>query len=398
MANYRADRKWMLGLALCLALFLGQPGYAFNLNNFLDQANIALDKVGGIVQNTFGGPVATPPTVPQTQSQTQAPADPATNSAAQAASGGSWWEKVFGGVENSSEKTMGAQGHEALKKSPGFYNNAADLNRVAAIARPLCKVVDRKDLTYRFTILNTDEVNAFALPGGYVYVTRGLLKTVKNNDELAAVMAHELAHINKKHGIRQAEKAGLMTALVLAMGLKDETQKYQKVAAIAAFFSNMKFSRDDEYEADKIAVQYSQKAGFNPYGMGAFLERINKDNALTKVTKYFSTHPPTVERIKRANAEAKKVSGKAPPVTTSSAPATTQTTTTPTTTTTPPKPQTQVPQGLTLQEAYQDYIYTKSIYEQKVSQGAPYDQIMSAFTDYQRAKEIYFQLKTKAGQ
>ncbi|HNV70297.1 MAG TPA: M48 family metallopeptidase, partial [Candidatus Ozemobacteraceae bacterium] len=235
------------------------------------------------------------------------------------------------------------------------------------------------------------------------------LKSVKNDDELAAVMAHELAHINKKHGIRQAEKAGLLTAIVLAMGLKDETQKYQKYAAVAAFFANMKFSRNDEFEADKIAVQYASKAGYNPYGMSGFLQTINKDNALTKVTKYFSTHPPTTERITRANAEAQKVSGRAPPANTTAQ----GTQTSPVTTgsssgsgssstgnsgTRPTTQPTTVPQGITLQEAYQDYLYTKSIYEQKVSQGAPYNEIMAAFNDYQRAKEIYFQLKNQAAQ
>ncbi len=408
MAKNRNGRTWFIGFALCCMLLIAQTGQAFNLNDFLDQANDALDKFSGTVQKTFGGPVATPPIVAPNQdpASAQAPAQTSRTSA-QAASGGSWWDRVFGGIENSTEKTMGAQGHEALKKNPGFYNSAADLNRVGAIARRLVPVVERKDLTYRFTILNSDEVNAFALPGGYVYVTKGLLKAVKNDDELAAVMAHELGHINKKHGIRQAEKAGLLTAVVLAMGLKDETQKYQKYAAVAAFFANMKFSRDDEYEADRCAVQYTSKAGYNPYGMSAFLQTINKDNGLTKVTKYFSTHPPTTDRIKRANEEAQKVSGRAPPANTSAQTTqSTQSTTVSSTSTgsgssgstTRPTTPPAVPQGITLQEAYQDYLYTKSIYEQKVSQGAPYNEIMAAFNDYQRAKEIYFQLKNRASQ
>jgi len=121
MANYRNGRTWFIGFALCCLLLVGPTAHAFNLNNFLDEANHALDKFSGVVDKTFGISGSTPPTVPASTGQAQAPAPAETaGNSAQAASGGSWWDRIFGGVENSTEKTMGAQGHEALKKSPGF--------------------------------------------------------------------------------------------------------------------------------------------------------------------------------------------------------------------------------------------------------------------------------------
>ena len=190
-----------------------------------------------------------------------------------------------------------------------------------------------------------------------------------------------------------------MTVLVALMGTSDKTKKLQQAAALASYFATMKFSRTDEFEADKIAVQYSAKAGFNPNGIGVFLNRINKDNGLTKVTKYFSTHPPSLERIQRVSDEVKKVTGKAPtpiPSSNSNAPVSNtqpQVSTTPTRPPTTTTSRTTIPSGITLEEAYKDYVYTKSIYEQKVSNSAPYAEVMSAFNDYQRAKEIYFRLR-----
>lgn len=378
-------------LLACLFVCLSVPAFAFSFGDLLGEVSGTLDRADAAIQQTFGG----------------------SSPDALAAAKSSVWDKVFGGLENSWENKAGAEGHEALKKDPGFVKDAAMLNRLGTVAKKLVPVCERKELTYHFAVLDSDELNAFALPGGYVYVTKGLMKAAATNDELAAVVAHELGHVNKKHSIRQAEKAGIMTAVVALMTVNDEAKKYQKAAAIAAYFANLKFSRVDEYEADRCAVDYSSKAGFDPNGLITFFNRINSDNALTKVTKYFSTHPPTTDRIKAAQEEIKKIGGKvtaqATTKTTSSGSGassgttsanvpgigdlpsgnTTKTTTSSTKTTS----NTTTTRSMTLQEAYERYLFAKQNYEFKVAQQASTDEIMKAFNEYQAAKVEYLKLR-----
>ncbi|MBI3038942.1 M48 family metalloprotease, partial [bacterium] len=299
------------------------------------------------------------------------------------------------GLGNSYEKTVGENGHESLKKKPGFYRDSRMLERLGRVARRLVPVVERQDLTYHFTILDSDELNAFALPGGYVYVTKGLMKTISSDDELAGVVGHELGHVDKKHGLKQAGKSGLMALVIALMGANDDAKKFQKAAAIAALFANLKFSRDDEFEADRQAVKYTMKAGYRPDGLLQFFGRINKDGKLTSVTKYFSTHPPTMERIKRVQDEIKKRGGRV----------LAQVPVDPPQYSPPPErlPNPQNPPSsssrpdISLKLAYEDYMYAKNQYEYKVSQGAPVEEVMSAFRKYQVAKERYFKLKAAMG-
>lgn len=381
----RNARSVVFGLLVVLALFLPGHARAFDIGGLLGEVAGTLDRTDAALQQTFGG----------------------SSSDALAAAKSSTWDKLFGGLESKWETSAGASGHEALKKDPGFVRDAKMLNRLGNVARRLVPVCERKELNYHFAVLDSKELNAFALPGGYVYVTKGLLEAAKTDDELAAVVAHELGHVNKKHSVRQAEKAGIMTAVVALMTVTDETKKYQKAAAIASYFANLKFSRVDEFEADRCAVEYASKAGYNPNGLITFFNRINNDNALTKVTKYFSTHPPTTDRIKAAQEQIRKLGGKpaAQAATTAQAPAaTTTTTSSPSTTGSGNVPgigdlpsgnstQTQTGRTMTLQEAYERYLFAKQNYEFKVSQQAPTDEIMKAFEAYQTAKVEYLKLR-----
>ncbi len=361
--------------------------HALNFGDLLDKTINTLNHATQVLGSTIRGPSSNP------DQETSAPQE----AKAAKSSSGSWWDKIFGGMENSYEKTLGEQGHESLKKSPGLYKNQAMLNRLGNVARRLVPVCERKDLTYHFSVLDSDEVNAFALPGGYVYVTRGLMNAIGSDDELAGVVAHELAHVNKKHGIRQAEKAGLITLAVSLMGTKDETKKYQSAAAIAAYFANLKFSRNDEYEADRIAVDYSYKAGYNPNGLIYFFNRINKDNGLTKITKYFSTHPPTNDRIKQAKEEIARVSG-SKSSSTAEIPKNTSVSKVTPEISQPPKTQyTAKPTADQLRAAYERYQFAKTQYEYKVSQRAPVEEIMAALKEYQDSKEQYLRLRAAFG-
>jgi predicted Zn-dependent protease len=281
----------------------------------------------------------------------------------------------------------------------------------------LIKHVERKDLTWHFAVLDTDEVNAFAAPGGYVYVTRGLLDMVETEDELAGVVAHEMGHVDCKHSVRQAEKAGLLTLLVAGLGLNKKTRKYAPYAAIASYFANLKFSRSDEYEADECAVKYSYAAGYDPNGLIGFFHKINHDNKLSKVTKYFSTHPPTEDRIEAveeqiaklprrigngSNNSASSSSGYSQSGSSSGSSASSNSSSNsgsvnrPTSTNTRPSSSNK-PSSAELKRAYETYLYYKQLYQYKVQKQAPMNEIMEVFKKYQAAKENYIRLRKAAG-
>lgn len=392
-------KQYLLVLVVCLlfqASFVGQA-QAFNFGKVLSEVGGALNRVAATVNRTFGG----------VNEDNQAVLDKSREQAPETSA-------FLGGWEQSWEVSMGEKTHESLKKDPGFSNDKAMLNRLGTVARRLIKHVERKDLTWRFAILDTDEVNAFAAPGGFIYVTRGLMKMVGSEDELAGVIAHEMGHVDSKHSVRQAEKSGLMTALVIGMGLNKKTKKAAPVAAIAAYFANLKFSRNDEFEADACAVKYTHAAGYNPQGLLSFFDKINNDSSTSKVTKYFSTHPPTDDRISAVKKQIARLPARTGTAT-ASVPANTgansnssangsvntnttwhtagsnsQTTTTTTVSTARPSSQ-------QIQAAYEAYLYHQQVYQYKVQQQAPMNEIMTAFSSYQKAKEHYMELRKAAG-
>ena len=142
-------------------------------------------------------------------------------------------------------------------------------------------------------------VNAFALPGGYLYVNLGLIRAAENESELAGVMGHEIGHIVGRHGAKQLTKQlGLAAVAQLVLG-KDPNQLEKIVGGIVATGTLMKYSRDAEREADAYAVQETYDAGIAPEGMATFFEKLLKlqKEGSSQIEQIFSTHPPTNERI-----------------------------------------------------------------------------------------------------
>lgn len=383
----------LLVLVMCLFLqmsFAGQAS-ALNIGKFLGEVSGALDRVNATLDRAIGGVNEANQKVLDT-SREKAPETSA----------------FLGKWEQSWEVSMGKNTHESMREKPGFSRDKVLLGRLGAVATRLVKHVDRKDLTWTFAVLDTDEVNAFAAPGGFVYVTRGLMNMVKSESELAGVVAHEIGHVDNKHSVRQAEKSGLMTALVVGLGLNKKTKKAAPVAAIAAYFANLKFSRNDEYEADAAAVKYTHAAGYDPNGIIDFFDKINTNSKNSKVSKYFSTHPPTSDRIKAvekliaklpANSNTNKIYTQPSqdiPLTTSdtgsvSNPQTTSTSSAGSSTAG------KKPTNKELQVAFESYQYYQQLYQYKVEQQSPMNEVMDAFNKYQGAKKNYMDLRKAAG-
>src|SRR6201981_2161228 len=234
-----------------------------------------------------------------------------------------------------SKEDVEAIGNRKVGKGPNFYS----LEKEIALGKSLAQEVERtskliddpvvteyvnrvgqnlvrnSDSKVPFTIkvIDSDEVNAFALPGGFFYVNSGLILRAQEESELAGVMAHEISHVTARHGTCQATKGELMQlASIPAMIFIPYTMAgyalYQGLnMAIPLTF--LKFSRDAEREADFLGIQYMYKAGYDPNSYVTFFERVQADEKRRPGTipKVFSTHPPTPERIANTQKEIARI-------------------------------------------------------------------------------------------
>lgn len=163
----------------------------------------------------------------------------------------------------------------------------------------------RKNIVYHFKVVDAEEINAFALPGGYIYVNLGLIRAAENESELAGVIAHEIGHVVGRHGAKQLTKhLGFAALEQLVLG-KDPNQLEKLVSTIAATGTLMKYSRDAERESDAYAVQQMYDAGIDPQGLATFFQTLRKlqKRQPGKLEQFFSTHPPTNERIQNVRSQ-----------------------------------------------------------------------------------------------
>jgi len=210
---------------------------------------------------------------------------------------------------------LGALQHPRILATYGGEYYDTDLERmVARIVGKLTAVSENPDQTYRITILDSPNINAFALPGGYVYVTRGLLALANDSAEIAAVIAHEMAHVTANHGIlRQQKEAEFALAnQVVTEVLRDSTIK--KDSLIRRKLSLAQFSRNQELQADEIGISMIAEAGYDAFASPRFLQAMEAyarfrhvSGATNARLDFLATHPATPRRIQLAIAQARKV-------------------------------------------------------------------------------------------
>ncbi len=203
------------------------------------------------------------------------------------------------------EIAMGREVDQGIRQTYGLYDDPQLTAYVASIGRKLIPYSHRPQLEYHFAILDTAVENAFAAPGGYIYITRGLLSMMNNEAELSAVLAHELGHVNARHSMRSMSRSLLFgIGLAIAGELSEDVRKYTPLAAIAGQLLFLKFSRSDEYQADSLGVDYSRKAMYNPHAMITFFDSIKRLKDMKGgggLPNFLSTHPLTQSRIDRVN-------------------------------------------------------------------------------------------------
>ncbi len=204
------------------------------------------------------------------------------------------------------EKSIGASVALQVEKTMPI-NTEIDINeRVEKILAKIVSVADRQDVVYSIRVIDEDEMNAFSLPGGYIYINKGLIDRVGNDDQLAAVIAHELAHVVAKHSMKRlqgAYGATLLTGAAIFSG-SGELAAGVSLASSSLLFQN---SREDEFEADRLGIKYMRQAGYDSSQMKPMLRKLSdyQDKQSLRPLNYWRTHPYLPQRMARADAAAK---------------------------------------------------------------------------------------------
>ena len=201
------------------------------------------------------------------------------------------------------ELALGKQSDAEVRGQYGAYADESLTAYVAAAGGTIARGTHRPNLPYRFIVLDSPVINAFAVPGGYIYLTRGILALMSSEAEMAVVLGHELGHVNARHSVRKMSQLILVqVGLAVGSALSDTFAKISGVAGIGVQLLFLKFSRDDEREADRLGVEYSRKAGYDPSRMVDFFTSLQKMGDLSgkgsSLPGFLSTHPLTSERIR----------------------------------------------------------------------------------------------------
>ncbi len=210
----------------------------------------------------------------------------------------------FGKLEWKTEKHFGRATVEELRSAYGFVEDPILTAYINRLGNSLSSVSDRTDIPYEYYVVDTDEVNAFAAPGGFIFVTRGLLEETDTEDELSGVIGHEVGHVAAKHGAKQIKQLPFIIVGMSVLASKT-SERTSRIAGAALSLVQLHYSRENEYEADRLGAKYSFRAGYDPAGMVSFFEKLRKespDDGLSRLDVAISSHPKTTGRIAKVEA------------------------------------------------------------------------------------------------
>lgn len=205
---------------------------------------------------------------------------------------------------------LGIEAQYEMIKDPLLHDYVASIGQAQ-----VDRAAHRRKVPYRFHIVDTDEVNAFAIPWGGIYVTYGLLKAADTEDELAAVMGHEIGHVEGRHAVRSMKKQ-LWGNLLLSLLKGEVSGDVMTALQVAGLFLSLQYSRDQEYDADQRGIEIAYQSGFDPYGEVVFFERLRRlYGDEPRFLSYLSTHPLHRDRIARAKKQPELSERNATPLT-----------------------------------------------------------------------------------
>ncbi len=212
-------------------------------------------------------------------------------------------------VSEDEEWQMGQQIEQDINQQVRLVQDATIQNYVQQMGHRIVAQTPMADRSWRFYVIQDENLNAFNAPGGLVYINSGLIAAADNASQLAGVMAHEIAHGVARHGTQRLSQVyGLNVAAAILLG-GDPGLASQIAAQLVAGGTVAAFSRGMEREADQLGVRYMAAAGYNPEGMAAFLEKLieERQRRPSQVEQFFSTHPLTEDRVRDVRSEARSV-------------------------------------------------------------------------------------------
>ncbi len=218
----------------------------------------------------------------------------------------------------SQELQIGAKEHSKIIKQYGIYDDKKLGEYMSRVGAKVVKYTERPEVEYKFYLLDSPMINAFALPGGYIYMTRGLLSLANSEAEMAGVLAHETGHITARHSAERYSR-GMVTSLgAMVLSAAVGSSGVSQALGIGSDLFMKSYSRGQEMQADSLGIRYLVRSGYNPKAMAGFLRNLQADSALqdmvdkkksSKGGGYFATHPATQDRVNKTISEAQQYAG-----------------------------------------------------------------------------------------
>lgn len=210
-------------------------------------------------------------------------------------------------MSEAQEIALGAESDPQIVAQFGLYEDAELQNFINTRGQEMVKVSHRPDLKFTFRILDSDVVNAFAVPGGYVYFTRGIMAHFNNEAEFAGVLGHEIGHVTARHSAEQYTKATLAQVLFIGgLLVSKELRAFANEAQTAMSLLFLKYSRDNESQSDMLGAEYSTKVGYDAHEMADFFKTLKalSDESGAEIPTFTSTHPDPADRYNKVKEHA----------------------------------------------------------------------------------------------
>jgi len=212
---------------------------------------------------------------------------------------------MFSLISEGQEIEMGREADASIVAQMGLVDDSAVQRYVSDLGLRLARASERPNLPWTFRVVDDPVINAFALPGGYIYITRGILAHFNSEAELASVLGHEIGHVTARHSVQQISKQQLgQIGLGVAQIAAPRLGQFLGVAAAGLELLFLKFSRDDENQADELGLRYMRRGGYEPREMVqvyVMLQRVGAASGSARIPDWQSTHPNPVDRQERIN-------------------------------------------------------------------------------------------------
>ena len=212
-------------------------------------------------------------------------------------------ERELALISESQEVQMGQEAAQQVEASLGLVQDEALQSYVQQIGTQLASESERPELPWRFRVVDDPVPNAFALPGGFIYLTRGMMNLMDSEAELASVLGHEIGHVTARHSVSQMSRAQVaQLGLGLGMVFVDELQRYGDLASTGLQLLFLKYGRDDERQADELGFRYAMHEGYDVREMAevfSSLERFGQTAGQSPLPSWMSSHPDPGERVSR---------------------------------------------------------------------------------------------------